>query len=154
MAFLAALSLAKSMMAGIPVFRTPKQLREALKGEGTFGPMFTQMAGIQPIQFTLDSAFDGGLSLESKVFSIYAEGHVRAGKRETHVRVTAVVDFRKAPSVQDLVNQVTAGGSPPAGAQSSTGSGGSSGTNPEDQVGIQGALVPSTAGRVVYYRVN
>ncbi len=150
--FLTALSLAKSMMAGIPVFRSPKQLREALKGQGTFGLMFTQLAGIEPIEFKLDSAFDGGLALESKMFSIYAEGHVLSGKRETHVRIHAVVDFRKAPSVQDLVNQVTAGAegsnAPSGGANDS------SNTSQDEPVGIQGALVPSTAGRVVYYRVN
>jgi general secretion pathway protein K len=151
-AFLALLSLAKSMTAGIPVFRSPKQLREALQGKGMFGEMLTG-ANIKPIQFLSDATFEGGLSLESKVFSLYAEGHVRAGKRETHVRILAVVDFRKAPSVQDLLNQVSAGGDPAAGATPSPDPTSSAATT-DEPVGIQGALVPSTAGRVVYYRVN
>ncbi|MEY4545715.1 MAG: hypothetical protein RL685_1910 [Pseudomonadota bacterium] len=150
MAFLAALSLAKSMVAGIPVFRSAKQLREALKGQGTFGPMFTQLAGIEPVKFLSDAGFDGGLSLESKVFSMYAEGHVRAGKRETHVRIQAVVDFRKAPTVEDLLNQVSVGGDPAAAAPPAE----TEGSTTEEPVGISGALVPSTAGRVIYYRVN
>jgi hypothetical protein len=82
---------------------------------------------------------------------MYAEGHVRAGKRETHVRIQAVVDFRKAPTVEDLLNQVSAGGAPAAGAPPATPE---TGTSTEEPVGISGALVPSTAGRVVYYRVN
>jgi general secretion pathway protein K len=147
-AFLSTLSLLQSMFAGVPIFRSGKQLRQALQGQGTFGPMLASV-GIEPIEFNSNDEFDKGLSIESKVFSIYAEGHVRQAKRETHVRIHAVVDFRKAPTVQDLMNQVTAGATPaPAGAPDPTG------TTNDDSVGIQGALVPSTAGRVVYYRVN
>jgi len=148
-AFLTTLSLLQSMFSGIPVFRSGKQLREALQGKGTFGP-FLDQAGIDPITFISNNDFDKGLSIESKVFSIYAEGHVRQAKRETHVRIMAVVDFRKAPTVQDLVDQVTAGATPAAPAPAPS----ADDTSSEDEPGIQGALVPSTAGRVVYYRVN
>jgi general secretion pathway protein K len=148
--FLTSMSLLQSMAAGIPIFRSAKQLRQALKGEGMIGPMLAT-AGIEPIEFTSDAEFDKGLSIESKIFSIYAEGHVRQSKRETHVRIHAVVDFRKAPTVQDLMNQVTAGAAPEAPA---TPPANASGTSDEEAPGIQGALVPSTAGRVVYYRVN
>jgi hypothetical protein len=87
------------------------------------------------------------------VFSIYADGYVRQGRRETRVRVTAVVDFRKAPTVQDLVAKATAGSDPTqpaANQQTETNAQGTDATG----TGISGALVPSTAGRVVYYRVN
>jgi len=152
--FLTTMAMAQGMFAGIPIFRSAKQLREALEGKGQMAS-FLETAGVPKITFLSASGFEGGLSLESKVFSIYADGYVRQGKRETRVRVTAVVDFRKAPTVEDMVAKV-AGSNNAAqdeairkaetaeGADSNTGS----------VVGIPGALVPSTAGRVVYYRVN
>jgi general secretion pathway protein K len=152
--FLQMMSIAQGMIVGIPIFRSPKQLREALEGKGQFAS-FLSTAGIPPITFLSSSSFESGLSLESKVFSIYAEGYVRQAKRETVVRIMAVVDFRKAPTVQDLLAQATgatnnaaaAGGAQPQEQQGSTSSAGT-------PTGISGALVPSTGGRVVYYRVN
>jgi general secretion pathway protein K len=153
-AFLTMLNLAQSMVKGIPIFKSPKELREALMGTGK-GMLADLIKGFmpdfEPIVFNSNKDFDSGLGLESKVFSIYAEGHVRQAKRETHVRIHAVVDFRKAPTVEDLVKQAVGGGTAtPDPAPTS----GSSSTSTEEPVGIQGALVPSTAGRVVYYRVN
>ncbi|HWO13931.1 MAG TPA: hypothetical protein VNN80_30720, partial [Polyangiaceae bacterium] len=80
------------------------------------------------------------------------DGYVRQGKRETRVRVTAVVDFRKAPSVQDLLAKVTE--NPTAEKPSAQKTEDQAEGEGESPVGITGALVPSTAGRVVYYRVN
>lgn len=154
--FLTMMSMAQGMIQGIPIFRSPKQLREALEGKGQFAS-FMETAGIPPIEFLSTSSFEQGLALESKVFSIYAEGYVRQGKRETVVRIMAVVDFRRAPTVQDLVAQATGAAAAASAAasaaedESSGGTGGSSGGTP---AGISGALVPSTAGRIVYYRVN
>jgi general secretion pathway protein K len=150
--FLMTMSMAQGMFAGIPIFRSPKQLREALEGKGEMAS-FLETAGVPKIQFLSGSGFEGGLSLESKVFSIYADGYVRQGKRETRVRVTAVVDFRKAPTVQDLIAKVGAGADQtqagPIQGNQQTADGAAANTT-----GINGALVPSTAGRVVYYRVN
>jgi general secretion pathway protein K len=146
--FLTMMSLAQGMFSGIPVFRSPKQLREALQGTGQMAS-FLETAGIQKIQFLSASGFESGLGLESKVFSIYADGYVRQGKRETRVHITSVVDFRKAPTVQDMLAKVTASATPAADESAETDS-----TSSEQTLGISGALVPSTAGRVVYYRVN
>jgi general secretion pathway protein K len=152
-ALLSTMSLLQGMFAGIPIFRSGKQLYGARQGKPPFGEMLLGAAGLEPIQFISEQEFTKGLSIESKVFSIYAEGHVRQARRETHVHLTAVVDFRKAPSVQDLVNQVASGGggpNPNAAARAA----GDPDAQDADEAGIQGALVPSTAGRVVYYRVN
>jgi len=169
-AFLTTMSVLRSITAGIPIFRSAKKLRETLEGAGSAAPAtgtqpptttepapspmggldLMTMAGLEPIKFLSPAEFDKGLSLESKVFSIYAEGHVRQGKRETHVRIMAVVDFRKAPTVQDLLSQVSAGtpaGTPPPATPPAD-------DTDDDTAGISGALVPSTAGRVVYFRVN
>jgi hypothetical protein len=137
------------MFSGIPLFRSPKQLREALEGKGQMAS-FIETAGIQPLVFLSASGFESGLALESKVFSIYADGYVRQGKRETRVRIMSVVDFRKAPSVEDLLAQATAAAAPAAPATED----GESTEAEASGLGISGALVPSTAGRVVYYRVN
>jgi general secretion pathway protein K len=147
--FLSMMSLAQSMFSGVPVFRSPKQLRQALEGQGPLAG-FLETAGIVPIVFLSPSGFEKGLALESKVFSIYAEGYVRQGKRETRVRIMSVVDFRKAPTVQDLVasaldNRVA---TPPPGSE------GDAEETGAVETAISGALVPSTGGRVVYYRVN
>jgi general secretion pathway protein K len=150
--FLSTMAMAQGMFAGIPIFRSPKQLREALEGKGEMAS-FLETAGLPKIVFLSASGFESGLALESKVFSIYADGYVRQGRRETRVRVTAVVDFRKAPTVQDLVAKATAGSDPTqpaANQQTETNAQGTDATG----TGISGALVPSTAGRVVYYRVN
>jgi hypothetical protein len=56
--------------------------------------------------------------------------------------------------VEDLVNQATSGGGGPNPSNSSPGTNPASNAQSADDSGIQGALVPSTAGRVVYYRVN
>ena len=150
--FLQMMSIAQGMVAGIPIFRSPKQLREALEGKGQFAS-FLETAGVPPITFLSSSSFESGLAIESKVFSIYAEGYVRQGKRETRVRIMAVVDYRRAPTVQDLLAQVTgAGATPPGEAKPESSEATESGS--EEGAGITGALVPSTAGRVVYYRVN
>jgi general secretion pathway protein K len=150
--FLATMAMAQGMFAGIPIFRSPRQLREALEGKGQMAS-FLETAGIPKIQFLSAKSFEEGLSLESKVFSIYADGYVRVGKRETRVRVTAVVDFRKAPTVQDLIDKATAGSdaTQTTDSQNQQRGGATDGTN---TTGIGAALVPSTAGRVVYYRVN
>ncbi len=154
LSFLTTMTLARSMFSGIPVFRSPKQLREALQGAGPMAG-FLETAGIPKIQFLSASGFESGLALESNVFSIHAEGYVRQGKRETRVRIMAVVDYRKAPTVADLVAKAADGGNPqgtppPAPGAEPTDSADSA----EAAVGISGALVPSTAGRVVYFRVN
>lgn len=152
-AFLSSMNLLQSMFAGIPIFRSGKQLLSALQGKPPMGEMLLNMSGLDPIEVISEAEFTKGLSIESKVFSIYAEGHVRQARRETHVRVMAVVDFRKAPSVQDLANQVTSGGGGPNPDHQNQGNSPNT-TADGDDSGIQGALVPSTAGRVVYYRVN
>jgi general secretion pathway protein K len=154
-AFLTTMAMAQGMFAGIPIFRSPKQLREALEGKGDMAS-FLETAGVPKLTFLSASSFESGLSLESKVFSIYADGYVRQGKRETRVRVTAVVDFRKAPTVDDLVAKATGGGEngQAQNDQSLAQKEDAEAAGGADAAGISGALVPSTAGRVVYYRVN
>jgi general secretion pathway protein K len=151
-AFLGTMNLFQGMFSGIPVFGSPKQLLSALKGQGPMADVL-KFANLDPITFLSDQSFQNGLTTESKVFSIYADGYVHVGKHETHVHIMSVVDFRKAPSVQDLVNQVQANAAQPTPTPPSSSTTTTTQQTTDDSA-IQGALVPSTAGRVVYYRVN
>jgi general secretion pathway protein K len=152
--FITTMSITQGMFAGIPLFRSPRQMSNALQGKGQLAEMALPLIGGEPIQFLSVKGFEEGLSTRSQVFSVYADGYVKQGKRETHVRVTAVVDFRDAPTVQDLLNQVTG----QQGAQTQNGSTSGADTESTDTVSnpnaISGAMKPSTAGRILYYRVN
>lgn len=95
--FLMVLTLARSFTMGAPPFSSPKMFISTLKGQGLLGPVLTA-AGLQPVQIQSPDTFEAMLSTESKVFSLYATGVVRAGKRETRVNIHQVVDFRNAPA--------------------------------------------------------
>lgn len=145
--FLQMMNLAQGMFSGIPLFRSPKQLRQALEGKGPFAG-FLETAAIPPVRFLSSSSFEKGLALSSKVFSIHAEGYVRAGRRETRVRITTVVDFRKAPTVEGITARAIENQTGPLlGSQDDD-------EDDAEDTAISGALLPSTGGRVVYYRVN
>lgn len=154
MNFITMMRLSQSMFAGIPLFRSPRQLSNALQGKGQMAALAAPLIGSEPIQLLSAKSFEEGLTTRSQVFSIHADGYVRQGKRETHVRIMAVVDFREAPSIEDLVQEALG----QSASESSTGGrGGRAGGDEEEEsasAGIAGALKPSTAGRIIYYRVN
>lgn len=145
--FLLMMTIAQGMVSGIPIFQSASQLREALEGKGQLKTHF-ESAGIPPMVFSRVKEFEKGLSLESKVFSIHAEGFVNVARRETTVRIMAVVDFRKAPTVADAAKKIQAALAQAGGGAPSTDVSGS------DNNSIPSAVTPSTGGRVVYYRVN
>jgi hypothetical protein len=133
--------------------------------------MIMQGFGLQPIPVLSPQQMQDSIGVESKVFSIYARGYVKSGKRETNVHVHAVVDFRGAltpeqvmqQNLQNLMNQANPG----AG---TAGAGGTSGAPPGAQPGaaaqpgslppgagpgaIMQALKPGSGGNVVYYQVD
>ena len=104
------------------------------------------------------------VTTESKVFSIYSTGYVRSGKRETKVRIHAVVDFRGAPSPQDLISQQLAALA--AGSTGATGAGGGASVAPASSANpanlppgttagaLLSALKPGPGGNIVYYRLD
>lgn len=94
--FLMFADLIRTMTAGAPIFGSPKAFINLLKLKPPYGPML-EAIGVKPVTFLSDDMALKALTAESKVFSIYATGYVRAGKRETKVRIHAVVDFRGAP---------------------------------------------------------
>jgi len=143
------LNLLRDVGLGLPVFGSPKAFVNALKQ--TRGSPFTEMAkqlNIPPMQIVAEDRLIAAITVESKVFSIYATGYVKSGKRETRVKIHSVVDFRGAPTIggttlppggNNPTPAPTGNPAPPIGAM---------------QQGIQAALEPNAAGNMVYYRVE
>jgi general secretion pathway protein K len=158
--FLTLLTLVRSFTAGAPAFGSPDAFVSLLQGGGK-GPLKTVLAslGVEPIVFKSASETKAQVTTESKVFSIYATGIVKSGKRETRTRVHAVIDYRGAPPPGEPTVQFTGTGGmtgtvPGAsgGTSTNSGSGGSGAT--AAQQGIQGATKASPAGNVVYFRLD
>jgi general secretion pathway protein K len=146
-AFLMGVTMARAITMGAPLFGSPQEFIQTMKGEGMLGPMLVKQLGMKPVKFLSESEFSKAITTESKVFSMMAVGVVRGYKRDVRVRVHAVVDFRQAPALG-------APGAPPSGtAAAPPAPMGGAGAQPS-QGAIQAALVPSTGGNVVYYRVE
>jgi hypothetical protein len=132
-------------------------------------------AGMAPVSAAMRRARVEGMdqaskmiSVESKLFSIYATGVVKAGKRETRVRVHAVVDFRNAPppgqatTLAQLAQANALGGAnAQPGSVSNTpqgtaGTGNGTGTpNPNDpNAALAAMLKPTPGGTVIHYKVE
>jgi general secretion pathway protein K len=173
--FIMAMTMLRSFLPGLPMFKNAQEFVSTLQqtnqtaaapgqstsaaGGGSPIAAIMKALGIEPIPIMSPSETAKMVTTESKVFSIYATGHVRSGKRETQVRIHAVVDFRGAPSPQQLIVQALTGG----------GSGGQPGvanaatSNPQTPANLppgatQGALLdalkPGPGGNIVYYRVD
>lgn len=150
--FLTGVTMARGMTMGAPVFGSPKDFVAALSGQGQLGPLLAAM-GMQPVQFQSPAEFQKQITTESKMFSIYAVGIKKGYRRETRVKIHAVIDFRNAPAL---------GGSSIPGLSGNTGvnplgqnTGGTA--NPAAAAGadaIAAANMPSTGGQIVYFRVE
>jgi general secretion pathway protein K len=189
--FIMALTMLRGFMPGLPMFKNAQEFVSALQqtnapaapaAGGTAAPAAGGLAGalgggggspvaaimkalgIEPIPLVSAAETTKAVTTESKVFSIYATGYVRSGKRESSVRIHAVVDFRGSPSPQNLIAQLLAqagqgaqgsGGGPATGIQNGVVP--QNGTNPASgaaPTGITDALKPGPGGNIVYYRVD
>jgi len=192
--FLLAIGMLRSFLPGLPVFGTPQEFVStlqqasttaaatqagqpgagasgglgALGGGGSPVAMIMKAMGLQPIPILSPAETQKAITTESKVFSIYATGYVHSGKRESTVRIHTVVDFRGAPTPDQIMQQIQqamnpngAGGTtgagtiPPAAAQGTAATAATNGISGlTGQTGIQGALKPGSGGNVIYYRVD
>jgi general secretion pathway protein K len=114
--------------------------------------MLAQAAGLEPITFDSEENAMKAMTTESKVFSIYAVGVVRAGKRESRIRTHTVVDFRGAPPPGQEADPNLEPGSP--GASSSTTDSSADAADTESGDALRRAMEASPAGNVVYFRVD
>jgi len=178
--FIMAMTMLRSFMPGLPVFKNAQEFVSALQqtnqpaaaagapaagaagGLGALGgggspiAMIMKAMQIEPIPIVSAAETAKMVTTESKVFSIYATGYVRSGKRESSVRVHAVVDFRGAPSPQqqiaDLISRLPPGSVPGVPAPATANSAQTAnGTPPQ---GIPSVMKPGPGGNVVYYRVD
>ncbi|HMJ11751.1 MAG TPA: type II secretion system protein GspK, partial [Polyangiaceae bacterium] len=170
MKFLSLVSMVRGFTAGAPIFGSPRAFVRGMQGRGQlFKPIF-EMLHIKPVLWKSEDVAIKHISTESQMFSIYATGYVRSGKRETRVRLHSVVDFRGAPPpgqekaamVENLLG--AAGGTGGSGGQPSTqqptqttpGQDPNQANLPEGATpdAIAGALQPSPGGNIVYFRLD
>jgi general secretion pathway protein K len=144
--FVMGVLMAQGISMGAPLFGSPGDFIATMKGQGMLGPLLTGM-GMKPVTFQSEGDFGKSISTESKVFSIYAVGVVKGYRRETRVRIHAVVDFRAAPSLANL-RSLAASPTTPATAASATASGQTS------QTAITSALQPSIGGQILYFSID
>ena len=151
--FLTLVTLARGFTMGAPPFSSPKVFLSVLKGTGKSPvAMLAKAAGLEPVVFDSDENAVKAMTTESKVFSIYAVGVVRAGKRESRVRTQTVVDFRGAPAP----GQGTEDRDPALDSQSGTQTSDDTQGDTSGDAGspLKRAVDASPAGNVVYFRVD
>jgi general secretion pathway protein K len=150
--FLLGVTMARGISMGAPIFSSPQDYINTMKGSGALGPMLT-MLGMKPVKFLSESDFAKSITIESKMFSIYAVGIVKGYKRETRTSIVEVLDFRKAPVVQGptLASILSAG----------TASASASASAPAAPVNVANATGPITsataanpAGQVIYFHID
>jgi len=166
----------RQLSSGIPVFHSVNQFINMLKpsasaaagaaaapsSSGMLGGLSSMMSGsvpslemmgIPPITALVDALLHKTLGVQSQVFSIYATGIVKSGRRETRTRIHAVIDLRGAPAPGAyLINLATnlgmlgSAGVAPTAALTGTASAATSASSLPTG--------PQADGNVVYYRFN
>ncbi|HKY35996.1 MAG TPA: type II secretion system protein GspK [Polyangiaceae bacterium] len=171
--FLGAVAMARGLLRGVPTFFSPKMFIKALsakpapaggapaaaQGGGPIGGILGMMQ-LEPVTFLSESQAEKMISVESKLFSIYATGVVKSGKRETRVRIHAVVDFRNAPppgaatplnQLSQAVSQLNASGAAPTPATPAPGA--APNLNDPNQL-LAALLKPTPGGSIIHYKVE
>jgi general secretion pathway protein K len=173
--FIMGVTLGKSLTFGMPLFGKPQDFLDMMAGKG---PLGTILAGLQlkPVTFKSGAAktVASGLSIKSHRFSIFADGIVPGNKRETKVRIHAVVDYKYAGQLgpngtvivgggQAAANAATAAAATPTTTASSSSSSSSSGSASASAGGLSGPGSPddilkqlnsNPAGTVIYWHVE
>ncbi|GAC1571551.1 MAG: hypothetical protein NVS3B20_03540 [Polyangiales bacterium] len=154
--FLTMFGVLRSFTSGMPLFGAASEFITTMQGQGNYGKLLFETLKIPPVRFQSPAEAAKNFTTESKVFSIYATGEVAAFKRTTKVRIHAVVDFRGSPPIPTVpagfpqppgAPGATPPGSPPPPPPITAAAGSAAGA-------INGALVSSPAGTVVYYRIE
>jgi hypothetical protein len=156
--FFMLVTMVRGMTAGAPLFSSPKGFIDSLKHKSMMGQLL-QTFGLERIQFFSESEAMKAISTESKVFSMISTGVVKAGKRETRVRVHAVVDYRGAPAppeaspemLQQLVTAGLAAGDTSGGAGQANEENLPEGATPD---GFAVTMRPDPAGKIIYFQID
>jgi general secretion pathway protein K len=149
--FLMGVTMARGISMGAPIFSSPQDYINTMKGSGALGPMLT-LLGMKPVKFLSESDFAKSITIESKMFSIYSVGIVKGYKRETRSSILEVVDFRKAPVVKGQSLQSILSG---ASSSSASASAPAPNVNQANASGpIPSATADSPAGQVIYFHID
>jgi general secretion pathway protein K len=148
--FVTAVTMAQGITMGAPLFGSPNDFIVAMKGQGMLGPLLTTF-GVKPPKFQSEGDFVKSISTESKVFSVHTVGVVKGYKRETRVKIHAVVDFRAAPSLLGGLGAIAQTSLSP-GSAAGAGQSGSGGR--QEANAIAAALQPNVGGQILYYSVE
>jgi general secretion pathway protein K len=150
--FLTGVTLARSLLAGIPVFGSGGDFIKVMQGQGQgMMNMIIKFLNIEPVVFDAVPEATKMVTAESKIFSIYSDGIVPGYQRKTRVRIHTVVDFRAAPppgTAPPPTGQGTAAvppappPTPPAGGA----------TTPISPAAFPNA--PDPGGTIIYYRME
>jgi general secretion pathway protein K len=143
-AFIMGVTMAQGITMGAPLFGSPNDFITMMKGQGMLGPLL-KVLGVKEVKFQSESDFAKSISTESKVFSMYAVGIVKGYKRETRVKIHAVVDFRSAPSLVGGLGTTAAAPAGATGGQTLPAGGADA---------IAAALQPNVGGQVLYYDIE
>jgi general secretion pathway protein K len=144
--FVMVVTLLRNAAPGVPLFTSPKGFVTALEGKGPMGPLLTSL-GIEPVKFKSKREMRRQIATDSKVFSVYADGVVKGFKRETRVRVHAVVDFRSA---SELGTAIPGQDTPTVNGEEVE----EESSGPPSDEELAAAIASDPAGTVVYYRVE
>jgi general secretion pathway protein K len=185
------IEMVRGMVPGVPIFKSPdnfvKELHAAelspnaatntgansnpnSKGGNVGGSsgggmlsMMLQTMGVPPIQLN-EALLKERVKVKSDIFSIYAKGVVKSGRRETTTRIHAVVDFRGAPAPGQnrqltdmaMMSGGTLGALPTAAPTASATVSVPPGVDPSlvTPESILAALQASAGGHIIYYRIN
>ncbi|AUX49067.1 general secretion pathway protein GspK [Sorangium cellulosum] len=148
-AFLTVVSLVQSMTGGL-IFPTPRDYLDAMtqKEKGGLGSMLGQQLkamGVEAVKFKgTDREMLKLLGNETKFLSIYADGIVPGNKRETRVRIHAVLDLTGAKKLEEL---------DPAD-PNSPGAGGTSTAAAAAPDAYEQTVRSNPAGTIIYYRME
>lgn len=151
--FLTGVTMARGMTMGAPLFGSTRDFVAAMTGAGQLGPLLATL-GMKPVQFKSQSEFQKSITVESKMFSIYAVGIKKGYRRETRVKVHAVVDFRNAPALGQTAPPPGTTGATPASGTTGAATPSSSSAAQQSQDAILAAMQPSTGGQMAYFRVE
>ncbi|XXX77016.1 type II secretion system protein GspK [Sorangium sp. So ce134] len=150
-AFLTVASLVQSMTGGL-LFPTSKDFVDAMtqKTGNTLGAMLGQQLkamGVEAVKFKPNAT--KSLGNKTSFLSIYADGVVPGNKRETRVRIHAVIDLTGATKITDAqTNEKTPGSADP-----NQPNGNPTGTPPTPDT-YEKQVRSNPAGTIIYYRIE
>ena len=147
--FMTGVLMAQGITMGAPLFGSAKDFVATMKGQGMLGPLLA-LTGVKPVTFQSEADFTKSISIESKVFSIYAVGVVKGYKRETRVKIHTVVDFRTTQPLTASAAPSSSSSKPAPGAPG----GQSVAVAGQDSSSLAAALQPNVGGQVIYFNIE